>query len=107
MKTERRIVVNGLDTITFIPFDDILYFQATGNHCEIFTNDGKSIVWCKRIGDVLKDLEDSRFVKISQSAIINKGYLKIIHKKTKQVELIFKAIKIPYSLKQKDILRLC
>lgn len=31
MKTERQLVINGSDTITFIPFTSILYFQADGS----------------------------------------------------------------------------
>lgn len=84
MKTERQLVINGSDTITFIPFTSILYFQADGNYCEVFIKEGKSILWCKRIGDVLRELNDSRFIKISQSIILNKVYINTFIKRRKK-----------------------
>jgi|SRR5690606_15917421 len=105
MKIERQVVINGSDTITFIPFANILYFQADGNYCEVFMNDGKSIVWCKRIGDILRELKDSGFIKISQSIILNKGYIKHVHKKRKEIELADGKL-LPYSILQRDFLEL-
>ncbi len=104
MKTERKtIVINSLDTITFIPLVDILYFEADGSYCKVFTKDEASILWCKRIGDVIKELDDSGFIRLSQSIIINKAYLKLIHKKEKKVELNFKAIKLSFTIQQNEL----
>ena len=105
MKTERQLVINGSDIITFISFASILYFQADGNYCKVFMKDGKSILWCKRIGDVPRELSDSRFIKISQSIILNKGYIKHVHKKKKEIEL-FDGRLLPYSILQRDFLEL-
>lgn len=104
MKRERQVIINGSNTITFIPFADILYFQADGNYCKIFTNDGKSTLWCKRIGDVLKELGDSGFIKISQSIILNKACIKHVYKKRKEIELRADGRLLPYSIQQKDFL---
>lgn len=96
MKKDRKtVVINGSKTITVIQLTAIAYFQADGNYCHIFTNDGKSIMWCKRVGDVMKELDDSEFIKISQSIILNKAYLKTIHKKTKEIELSFDTERLP------------
>lgn len=104
MKTERKtIVINSLDTITFIPLVDILYFEADGSYCKVFTKDEASILWCKRIGDIIKELDDSGFIRLSQSIIINKAYLKLIHKKEKKVELNFKAIKLSFTIQQNEL----
>ncbi|HUH19547.1 LytTR family DNA-binding domain-containing protein [Albibacterium sp.] len=104
MKAERKtIIINSLDTITFIPLADILYFEADGSYCKVFTNDEESFLWCKRIGDVLKELDDSGFIKLSQSIIINRTFLKMIHKKEKKVELNFKAIKLSFTIQQNEL----
>lgn len=106
MKTEGHVVINASDTITFIPYSKILYFQADGNYSNIFTSDGDSILWCKRIGDILKGLDDPSFIKVSQSIIFNKAYLKRIHKKRKEIELVLNGKLIPYSIPQRDFIRL-
>jgi|GEM_PF-2475781 len=106
MKTERQIVINGSDIITFIVLTKIVYFQADGNYCTIVTNDGESILWCKRIGDVLKELNDPTFIKISQSIILNKAYIKHVHKKRREIELRVDGRLLPYSIPQRNFLEL-
>ena len=108
METARRMIaINGLDTVAIIPIVHIVYCQADGNYCKIFMNDGKSILWCKRIGDVLNELNDPLFIKISQSILIKKTYLKYVHKKKKQVELFFLEERfLPYTIQLNEFLKL-
>lgn len=108
METERRVIaINGLDTIAVVPIIDIVYCQADGNYCEVFMKDKTSYLWCKRIGDVSKELNDPLFIKISQSILINRIYLRYVHKKKKQVELLKSKEKfLPYTIQLKDLFEL-
>jgi len=45
------------------------------------------------------------FIKISQSVLINKAYLRYVHKKRKEVELIDRTF-LPYSIQLKELLEL-
>lgn len=107
MKTERKVIINGSDIVRVISLADIVYCQAEGNYCYVFTNNGRSILWCKRIGDVLKALNDMRFIKTSQSIILNRSYIGEVHKKRKEVDLIlFEKKSLPYTIQLKEFLEL-
>lgn len=106
MKAERKtVIINNLDIIVIIPIHDIVYFQADGSYCKVITKDGKTHLWCKRIGEVFNELDDPLFIKISRSILINTIYLRYIHKRSKEVELVFSMKKfLPYTMQLKSML---
>lgn len=107
MKTEKKVIINGSGIVKIISVEDIVYCVAEGNYCRIFTKDGESTLWCKRIGDVLKELNDRRFIKVSQSILLNSTYIGQVNKKSKEVGLVLSEKKLfPYTIPLKELLEL-
>ena len=75
--TDKRIAIHVSDKVKVVNISDVVYIQADGRYCQIFTNDGQHFTTAK----VLKDFEDylgqeSPFIRINKSVLANALYIK-------------------------------
>lgn len=84
----KKLIVNSQEHLRFVPHHEITYCKSDNCYTSIFLNNGEELVVCKSLTKVLLDLNPDDFIRISQSYLINKDYIKLIDKKNKQVELI-------------------
>lgn len=69
----------------------------------IYLTNGERILISKSLLKFSKELELGKFVRVSQSYLININCIKIVNKKKKQIELIDQS-KIPYTTTIKELL---
>ena len=60
------------DGANIIKINDILYIEASGNYCVIFTKNDKEFIVSKTLKDFDEILEDKNFIRIHKSYLVNK-----------------------------------
>jgi len=60
------------DGANIIKINDILYIEASGNYCIIFTKNDKEFIVSKTLKDFDEILEDKNFIRIHKSYLVNK-----------------------------------
>ncbi|MFT3793111.1 LytR/AlgR family response regulator transcription factor [Flavobacterium sp.] len=73
---EKKIAVHAGDKVRFIPSGEVVYIEADGRYCRIFTKSVETYVTAK----YLKDFEayfgdDSAFVRISKTYLLNTAHI--------------------------------
>jgi DNA-binding LytR/AlgR family response regulator len=81
------LMIAQMDVVEFIPMLEILYCKASRTYCQIFLFNGTVITHTKCLSKLQNELEDC-FIKISKSAIVNKGYIRKLNKKAKTITLL-------------------
>lgn len=104
MTNNQKIAIEKSNKIFLVGLDDIVYFKADGNYTNIHTVDEECYLICRRIGVMNQKIKNiNEFIRITQSIIINKNFIKYIHKKEKKIEMINNTI-LPFTVNLKDIL---
>ncbi|WP_046756017.1 LytR/AlgR family response regulator transcription factor [Kordia jejudonensis] len=86
-KTKKRIALPMKEYTELVNLEDIMYFKADVNYCIIYIKDIKPIIVSKTLKEFDLYLKDNfEFIRIHQSYLINKNYIKkIIKTKLPQV----------------------
>lgn len=92
------------NTIKYINYDDILYFEAQSNYTIIHLLDDHSIVICKTLGTVLNSIYDIKFIRCHAKYVVNLKYLRSIDR-NKNWKLHIDTIDIPVSRKYYDTVK--
>lgn len=58
----------------FVPTNEILYFLASGSYSELYQKE-KKVVLRDSLTNIYKSLDDSKFIRIHRSTIINRDYI--------------------------------
>ncbi len=94
-----RIRLNTRTGYYFVDPDDIIIIEADGNYSLIRLVSGKSEISTFSLGTLEKLIEESTFLRISRSFIINMKYISRVDRKTNICELEYQGslhrIKIP------------
>lgn len=71
-----KIALPCLDGYDFKRIDQILYLEAEGNYTRLFFANQSTVLVCKTLLEIEKQLEDSEnFIRIHRSFLINTDYL--------------------------------
>ena len=82
-----RIKLNTQYGFVMISVDDIIYCEADKNYCDIYLSNGKTEIVTLQLKEMEEKLDNTSFVKISRSVIINLNFLETFTRKTKTVIL--------------------
>lgn len=106
MNSTTRLVVSQQNFIHFINKCEIIYCQSDNCYTSVFLADGKNLLLVKSLAKVSReDLNTPDFIRINQSFLVNKGFIKLIDKKKKHIELL-NDLRIPFTTSLKDLLQL-
>jgi len=83
--------------------DDIIYLRSNRNYTNIFLKDGKNVLISKTLGFLVKKINDSAFLRIHSSYLINTNHLNQYIKAKDKVVLIGN-IELPVSRNNKKLL---
>lgn len=97
-----KIMVSQQDSIFFINSKDIIYCQSDNCYTNIFLINGEKLLIVKSLKRFHQELS-TRFVRVSQSFIINTLYISRINKK-KKVILLNEYKEIPYTITLRELL---
>lgn len=100
-----KLVVSTQDYIYLIPENQIMYLKSDNSYTQLVTRNGNSLVISKSISKVFDQLNQSDFIKASQSYIVGKRFIDRIDKKNRVI-ILYNEVKIPYSIKVSEIIEL-
>lgn len=106
--TESRILVNTADSLYAIKKEEIIRLKADDCYTEIYTTTHKKIVASKTLKEYEKTLlNESSFIRIHRSHIINVQFFNRIHKDDGGMVELTNGDRIPFSQnKKQELLRL-
>ncbi len=63
------------NTLIRVPYNDILYVESSNNKCILHCVNGEEHVIYKKLCDIEKELDDSRFLRCHQSYLVNMNHI--------------------------------
>lgn len=81
------IAIHSCSKIEFMDIDDIIYCQAEGNYCHIYTDNGKRLTSSKTLKYFETKIESNKFLRVHRSYLVNMGYLDSYLKNENSIEL--------------------
>jgi DNA-binding LytR/AlgR family response regulator len=75
-KTEKKYTFRTFNSTLVISENDIVYFEADGNYCTLFTTQYRKEPVFERLGEVAAKLSSSKlFIRAGKSHLINRNYI--------------------------------
>ena len=102
---QTKLVIHSQDYLRLINPDNITYCKSDNCYTDIFLDCGERILISKSLTKFSKELDSDRFIRVSQSYIININHIKLIDKKKKWIELINQT-RIQFTITIKQLLYL-
>lgn len=99
-----RIALNQNDSIEYVYLKDIVRFEADNNYSKVYLNTGKRLLISKTLKDFETLLENTSFLRIHQSHLINTDYLKRFIKSDGGAVELTDGTEVPVSRAKKDLL---
>ncbi|GAB5554458.1 MAG: LytTR family DNA-binding domain-containing protein [Saprospiraceae bacterium] len=101
-KSFEKIALPSLEGVSLIKVNDILYLQADGNYCCLFTNKEEKVLVTKTLKDFEGLLPEDSFFRTHQSFMVNIQSVKKILKEDGGFALLENGKKIPISRRKKE-----
>ncbi|TFF36138.1 LytR/AlgR family response regulator transcription factor [Mucilaginibacter psychrotolerans] len=83
----KKVIVNSQDQLRFLEQSEITHCKSDNCYTTIYLDNNEEHIVCKSLTKLFKELDPLVFIRINQSYVINKNYIKLIDKKKKVVEL--------------------
>lgn len=99
---KNRLIINSIDRIDVIKFDDLMYINSSGKYSIFATSDNRKITSSNNIGSYTKELPNNQFVRIHNSYIVNIEFIQTILKGENWEIVLTNGVKIPLSRRKKD-----
>jgi two-component system LytT family response regulator len=65
-----RILIRSIGRVSFVPVEDVHWFEADGNYVRLHTDAGKPLVR-ETLSRLERDLDPEKFVRVHRSAMVN------------------------------------
>lgn len=105
MPLSNKILIPDNGLIHLINQDNIVYFKADNCYTHVYLTSSQCYLLVKSLKKVSEELAISEFIRVNQSYLVNKRYIEIINKKEKIITMV-NDIKIPFTIRVKDLLTL-
>ena len=102
LKSDRRILINTAESITFVAAKDIVHCKSNRNYTEIFFRDTSRIVSSKTLREFELLLTPYHFVRIHKSHLINAAYLHKFVKAEGGYVLLSDNTRLPVAVRKKE-----
>lgn len=99
------IALHTQSHIWFVLPKDIMYCKSDDCYLTVYLSSDEKIMISKTLAKFSKELNAEIFIRISQFILINKNFIRKIHKKNKQVEMVNNE-KIPFTTTLHKLLEL-
>lgn len=102
-----KIIIHSQDHLRVICQTDIMYCKSNNSYTAVHLAGEKSevLIICKSLAKFSNELDKEKFVRINQSYLINKHFIKSINKKKKHIELN-NTESVPFTISLKALLDL-
>mgnify|MGYP003577933524 CR=1 FL=1 len=105
MKTFTKLIIPHNSFIHLVDYDDILYCQSDNCYTYVHLISGERFILIKSLSKVEKLLNVEGFIRINQSFLVNRHYIKTINKKEKNISLSNEAV-LPFTVPLKKLIGL-
>jgi two-component system LytT family response regulator len=99
-----KIAIKNNDAVEYLHVNEIIRCEADNNYTKIFLTDGKSLFVSKTLKDFESMLLQHDFIRIHQSHLINKEYLKRYIKTDGGSVILTDGSELPVARARKDYL---
>lgn len=100
-----KITIAQQDTIHFLDVSEIVYCQSDNCYTNLFLNNNEHLMVVKSLAKFSSELNSRDFIRISQSYLINKNYIKRINRRRKSINLN-NLYDLPFTITLKELLML-
>ena len=101
----KKIIVHSPSQLRFLDQESIAYCKSDDCYTIFHVGKDEQHVICKSLTKVFKELDPELFIKVSQSYVINKHFIKLIDKRKKIIELVGNQM-IPYTVTLSNLIHL-
>jgi two-component system LytT family response regulator len=101
-KSKHKIALPSTNETHLVKTADIIHCVSDNSYTTFFINDGNSYLVCKPIKEYEILLQDYGFIRVHQSHLTNKEYVKSISKKDGLTLIMSNDAKIPVSKNRKE-----
>lgn len=98
-----KIVIHSQDHLRFISEEDILFCKSDNCYTYIILHTSEELLISKSLAKFSKELNENNFIRVNQSYLVNKQYIRSIDKKKKLLHLTNMS-QIPFTSTLKDLL---
>lgn len=99
---EERITLSVSGGLVFLPVNDIVKLDSHNVHTVVHVNGGKSYITSQPLKDFESILEQSGFLRVHQSHIVNLRCVREFRKGNDQLLVLHDETKVPVSRRKKD-----
>ncbi|WP_207535314.1 LytR/AlgR family response regulator transcription factor [Desertivirga arenae] len=93
----KKLIIHSQDELRFVAHSEIVYCKSDNCYTSIHLLSGQEEVICKSLKKVSEQLAGETFIRVNQSYLVNKGFIKSVDKKRKLIGLEGD-IKIPFTI---------
>lgn len=97
---KNRLIINSIDRIDVVKFDDLMYISSSGKYSTFVTVDNRKVTSSNNIGSYL-DLS-TNFIRVHNSYIVNIDYIQSVLKGENWEIVLIGGEKIPVSRRKKE-----
>lgn len=99
------MIINNADMVHILAPDQILYCQADNCYTKIISVNNPVYILSKTLKCVEKEMNDFGFIRVNQSYLVNRLYIKNINRRKKLIQLLANEL-IPYTISTKKLVAL-
>ena len=100
-----KIILSTSDLIYFIDQNNIMFCKSDNCYTQLFLKNGQSILLSESLAKFSEKLNPLHFMRVNQSYLINRNYIKLIIKKDRCIVLLDEK-RIPFTIKIRKLLLL-
>lgn len=104
LNSNRRILINTADSITYVRIKDILRCKSNRNYTELYFKDNSKLLTSKTLKEFEELLTPYHFVRIHKSHLINATYLQKFVKSEGGFVLLSDGTTLPVAVRKKELL---
>ena len=98
-----KLILTFKDIVHLVNQKEIIYCKSENSYTSIYLVNDKKLIASKSLTKIFNELNSEKFVKVSQSYLINIDYLNQINRRKKFIVLT-DSINIPFTIKVKELL---
>jgi DNA-binding LytR/AlgR family response regulator len=101
----KKIVIHSQDRLRFVAPHEIMVCKSDNCYTSLYLVNGEEVIMCKSLTKIAKELDSFLFVRVNQSYLVNRDFIKSVDKKKKIIELDNDR-QIPFSISIRELLNL-
>lgn len=100
-----KILIHSQDHLFLVNIDEITHCQSDNCYTQVRLYDNKQFIVSKSLTKFAQTLNPVNFIRVHQSFLINRNFIRSIDKK-KRIILLVNDLVIPFSITIKDLINM-